>query len=1069
MNRKWHYRLIPKPSSLFGRRCYKTPIKICFILCLLPCSLWATPLTVIASSGLASLTGASSIQVKGSVTDAEGVAIVGAAIYVVDSKKGYMTDREGNFSFGVQIGSTLQISFLGYISQTIVADRENIKVVLQEDVQGLDEVVVVGYGTQLKKNLTGAIANISGTDVMTTKATNVTSSLAGKVAGVNIRQMSGQPGANDVQFNVRGFGTPLFIVDGVLRSSADAFSRLNPDDIEDISVLKDATASVYGIGAGNGVVIVTTKKGTNQRAKVSYSGLYGLTVPTGIPEMCNAAEWVELRNEAEINAGRNPMWSEEEFNKWQTGAPGYESTDWQDAVLNKTASQQQHMVSVKGGSDKSTYYVSFGYLNETGLFKNADDISYDQFNFRSNLSFDLRKNLKANINFGGSYDVRNSTAVPYASIISQAHSIPPIYKVYANDNPEYLNDVYPSNPVAYASSDRAGYSKYKGSGIQTTATLTYEAPFLKGLSGKVLFAYDYGTGRNTYVNKGYTVYSYSAAQDTYTPIPKNQPPNIGKSGSYNSLLNFQGSISYKNSFGNHNVDGTVVWEVMERKGEWYGLSREYDVYTNDTIDQANRLESKENSGSDNSSRNLSLITRVHYDFAGKYLFDFASRYDGSWRYAPHQRWGFFPNVSIGWRVSEEPFIKNNIGDIITNLKFRASYGQMGEDVGNPFQWIPGYVIGTGSGFIFNPGENTQGAAPPILVNDRMTWVKVHTYDIGVDLSLWNGLLGVEFDIYKRERKGQLSYRNTSVPWYFGQTLPQENLNSDRYMGLDLTISSHKKFNEVTLGVRAIMNYSRSKGLYREQNAYNTAYSNWWGNRAYRLTGRRSTYELVGRFQNMEEIYHAANHDPSYGGTKRMLPGDFIYRDTNSDGFITDADKRDRRFWNSTPKFHYGLNIDLSWKNFDINILFNGSMMYSLRYDGVYTTMLGTDGSGNAPKYMLNRWHRADPYDVNSEWIAGKWPAIRKTSDVTSIYNDSSFWIKKGDYLRLKSVEIGYTLPTRFLKKINIEHARVFINGYNLLTICNSFLKPFDPEKGDGGSTYGYPLSRLFNIGLNITF
>ena len=1012
---------------------------------------------------------AKSVLVKGTVIDEAGNPVVGAAVFSSKVRKGVVTDLDGKFEISAPKGAELEVSILGYKTEHIVISSPEITVVLEEDALQMDASVVIGYGTQLKKNLTGAVASISGDNVLTTKATNVSSSLAGKVAGVNIRQMSGQPGSNDINFNIRGLGTPLFVIDGVLRSNSDDFSRLNPDDIENISILKDATASVYGIGSGNGVVIVTTKKGSRQKAKVSYSGIFGVTAPTGIPEMCNAAEWVMLRNEAEVNAGRNPMWTKEEFDKWQAGVPGYESTDWVDAIIRKTAMQHQHMLSVNGGTERVSYYVSFGYLNETGLFKNADDISYNQYNFRSNLSFKLADWLTADVNISGRFDERNSTAVDYATIMANATQIPPIYKIYANDNPEYLNDAYPSNPVAYASSERAGYSKFLADGLQTTTSLTFDAPWVKGLTAKALFAYDIGNSRSTTVNKGYYVYSYSAENDTYTAVPKNQPPKISKSGTYSALMDFQGSISYKNSFGRHNVEATAVWEMIERKQEWYGLSREYDVYTNDTIDQANNLNSKENSGSDAQYRNLSLITRIHYDYKGKYLIDLASRYDGSWRYAPGKRWGFFPSVSIGWRLSEEPFIKDNIGNVLTNFKIRASYGQSGEDTGNAFQWIPGYTIGSGLGYIFEPGKTTQGAASPILVNDNMTWVKIHSYDIGFEAALWDGLLGIEFDWYQRDRTGLLANRITSIPWYFGQTLPQENLNSDRVMGLDLTLSSQKKFGDFSYGVKAIINYARDMNLYIEQMPFNHAFGNWWSNSEWRMEGYASTYKIIGRFQNMEEIYHAPIHNASYGGHHNMLPGDFIYQDTNEDGIITNEDKRGYDFWNSSPNLNYGLTIDFAWKNLDLNILFQGAALYSLKYEGVYTTMLGIDGAHNAPKYMLDRWHRADPYDPDSEWIPGEWPAVRRSSDVSAVYNDSEFWRKKGDYLRLKSVEIGYTLPKSVLRKLKIERARIYLNGYNLFTICDPFLKPFDPEKGDGGYTYSYPLSRIFNIGLNITF
>ena len=615
---------------------------------------------------------------------------------------------------------------------------------------GIGEVVAIGYGSKKKESLTSAISNIQSDEITTTTHSSLAQALEGKVSGLQIRQNTGEPGSYDTRINVRGFGTPLFIVDGVAREGSGGFQRLNPEDIESISILKDAAAAIYGLRAANGVIIVTTKKGQQGKTKFNYHGVFGVQSPTDVPKMATAAQYVEMVNRARVFSGLGPAYTEEEVQNYKNGVPGFEGTNWYDETFKKEAFQQQHNFSATGGNESVTYFTSLGWVQDNGLLK-SNDIGYDKYTFRTNLTAQLTNDLKLDLQLSGLYDKKESPGESFYMIFKATRTGDPTAKPYANGNPDFPSLLMPSNqnPIAMSERDISGFNEQVNKWFRSTAVLTYDVPFVKGLSLIGRYSYDSNNYMGKSLNRSYDLYDYDAETDLYTGYTQQSPDRISNNWSDYNLLNYQTQIAYDGSFAEkHNVSATLVYEQQKTFERWAWLQREYDFFTNDQIDQGS-LNNQQTSGNERERGSRSIIGRFNYDFKGKYLIEYAFRYDGSYRYHPDYRWGFFPVVTAGWRVSEESFFQNAF-PVISNLKLRGSYGVVGEDAGDPFQYVEGFTTTGGGGYEFEDGVYQTGASAPPIVNPQLTWFESTITDIGFDLGMWRNAFSLEFDVYRKK-------------------------------------------------------------------------------------------------------------------------------------------------------------------------------------------------------------------------------------------------------------------------------------------------------------------------------
>lgn len=1023
---------------------------------------------------------AQSITVKGKVTDATGGPLAGAAVKVKGSPGGTSADNNGDFSISVPKGAWLIVSFIGFDAREVqVTNSKTLNVVLTDSGNSLGEVVVVGYGTQKKATLTGAVSSVSNAEIETTKTQNVQNMLTGKIPGLRVVQRTSEPGVFTNQFDIRGFGNPLIIIDGVPR---DNITRLDPNEIESISVLKDAAAAVYGVRAANGVVLVTTKKGKNGLPEITYSAYYGTQTPIGLPKPVGVIDRFTLFNEKTMHRVDGPVltYNDEDFAPYLNGTR--KSTDWYDLTMRDSAPQFQQNLSVSGssGDSKIDYFINLGYARQEGIWK-SNSLKYDRYNLRSNLNAQISKGLKASLKINGILENKMNPKIPSWQIFSQLWRAQPNETYYANNNPDYLYKPVFEHPVASSDSKISGYQKDQNSWLQSQFSLDYQVPYLDGLTARGMFSYDAKNNNFKDYRKSYNVYDYNAASNTYSPYNKNGPDQLLRRYSTNPSSLLQLSMNYVKSIKKHNINALVLYEEGTSSADnFFGqrdlaLPVEYLFAGKAAGQVANTLI---DGVSETATR--ALVGRVNYDFGGKYLAEFSFRYDGSSRFSKKKQFGFFPGGSIGWRISEESFMKENASlSFINNLKIRASYGIMGDDGNVRYQFLSGYDYpfngnreALPGGYVFDNGfVNAVGfrAVP----NPNLTWVEVKTSNIGLDAELWKGKLGITFEAFSRNRSGLLGNRLVTVPGSFGANMPQENLNSDQTRGVELSLTHKNKFRDLGYSISGNVGLTRTKIIYQELARAGNSQENWRNNKLNRYNDVWFGYGYIGQYQSFEQI--ATYNQFTNRGT---LPGDYIYEDWNGDGVIDDLDRHpiatainpnstsadgdDAR--HNYPLLNFGLNLAFDYKGFDLNLLFQGAAMSYVSYPEAFREPLAFDG--NALNMFMDRWHpldpKADPFNPANQWVKGYYAYTG-----TVIDENSRRAIQNGTYLRLKSAELGYSIPKTALKKIGIQGLRVYANGYNLFTITK--IRGLDPERPSELYGYVYPISRTLNFGTTISF
>ncbi len=1008
------------------------------------------------------------------VTDANG-PVIGATVMVVGTNNGDNTDVNGVVSLtNVPANAELEVSFVGYLTQVVpVNNRTAISVVLAEDAQAIEDVVVVGYGVQKKATLSGAVAAITSEDITQTKTNNVINNVQGKIPGLLIREQSGEPGEFNNMISIRGYGSPMIVIDGIARGDASDLAQLNSNDIESMSVLKDASAAIYGMGAANGVILVTTKQGQSGRTTVSYSGMASFKTPTAIEPTVDAYTYRVLQNEMNANDKMAPSFDQATLDAYKSGAEGYQDFDWYELFMKDWTINQQHNLTVRGGSDKVRFFTSVAYSDDQGLLK-SNIGWYKRTNIRNNLTAKLNDNLELQVGSSIRLDDRRQNREEfiwnYKTLLVNERGKG--WHTLANENHYSYLAPEGKNLAALIDPDVDGYNTTQNRRFENTATLTYNAPFLKGLSAQASVAYDFRTWEKQSLQKSYALYDYNT--DAF----------VSTFGSdwYSSQLTSnwrmytRGQINYNNKFGDHTVGATLVAEMDHYHNNWISGSRNYAMYTNPMLSQGDSSTAT-NDGNWEDTKTAAYIGRLNYDYKGKYMVEAMVRYDGSYRYAPGKRWATFPSVSAAWRLSEEPFIKDNTS-AIDNLKLRASYGETGSNTGDAYAWIAGY--GDSGSYTFDGTNVTTGMNSTSIVSDRLTWVTSQTMNVGIDFDLWGGKFGGSIDAFQRKNIGQLASRVQVIPDdLLGASFSQENLNSSKNFGFEFALTHRNNVSaDFSYSITGNFTYARSMNLHQESNTtYNTSYSEWTNGTENRYTGRQRLYTEAGQYETWEQIKEGALISTSVGNSY-LLPGSIMIEDLDGNGYIDGSD-RDYNHWATglNPAYQFGLNFTANYKSFDFSILFQGAAGHSIQWkiDDIW-------GYGRYPstyeKY-LDRWHVAnvgdDPYNPETQWIKGYWPALRNYDTYnggrTKDSQDTERQIVPGTYVRLKNIELGYTLPQSFSKAIGIQGGRVFVSAYNLFTISNKLLKGADPERIEGAWNAGltYPLMRTVSVGVNVNF
>lgn len=988
-------------------------------------------------------------KISGIVTDQNGVPIIGASVMEKGTKNGTITDINGNFSLDISNQSALTISSIGYTTLDFsVGTQKSVMIKMEEDVKILEPVVVIGYGTQKKVSLTGSVASTSGESVQKSSSFNISQSMAGRIPGMIVNNRSGEPGADAATIYIRGRSTlgdnsPLIIVDGI--ADRETLDRINPNDIESITVLKDASAAIYGARSANGVILVTTKRGKVGKPDVTFSFDMGLQSPTRVIEVCDAVTYAQIYNEVSSFEGSGAAYSNEEIQKFRDGSDPvlYPNTDWFKEIIKPVSVQSKYNISVNGGSEIVKYFVSAGVNIQDGIYNNGAT-KFSQLNIRSNIDVNVTKNFKIGFDLAPRIQWKN-----YSPFSSDGYGIFYITKrMKPTSQARYPNGYLApgTNPLVLVS-DIAGYNKSTLNRLNTTLTAQWDlSTVFQGLSVEGHVAYDNTSTFNKQWSKPWNYWNYIAASDIYeektsTYFPS---PRLYEIYTPTNSLTLNAIINYQRNFNNkHNVGVMLGFEQNKYRSDYFSTQR--DQYPSDAIDELFAGDADKNFMNNNGSASVnarqSYFGRATYDYKSKYLAQVIFRYDGSENFPKDKRWGLFPSISLGWRMSEEGFIKNNF-DFINNLKLRFSYGEQGNDRINAFQYLTSYSYTTNKQ-IFG-GLQQNGIVPGTIPNENVTWEVAKTYNLGLDGNLWGGKLGFEFELFKTNRTNILCTRNASIPTYTGLTnLPDENIGIVKNKGLELQLSHANKWNEFNYRISGNILYARNTVVYMDEVDYGEGHD--YMKLEGKPMGSQLLYQVIGLNKTAEDLTNNLQ-------MKGARLGDFIFLDADGNGIINSYD-RIRQDQTPVPEIVYGLTCEGSWKNFDFMVLFQGQARVS-QY--VYPQI--EPAVGNIEKYATeDRWTTDNPN--------GSRPRLSSTINNGSP-TPSTYYFYTASFLRIKNLEIGYTLPSKLIEHGGVKNMRVYIGGYNLLTF--SKLDFIDPE-ASSSEAQTYPQVRIINAGVKVTF
>lgn len=998
------------------------------------------------------------IRITGQVTDESQSPMPGVTILLKGTTISTITDPDGKYTIeATKAEDILVFSFMGYNAEEImVGNRSVVDVNLLPSLEELSEVIVVGYGSQKKVNVTGSVVAVDGDKLKETPVPNATQALAGRLPGVTVQLGSAEPGYDDATIRIRGASSnPLVIVDGVEMD----FSRLDPNDIESFSVLKDASAAIYGARAGNGVILVTTKKGKkSEKANVELSTSYGWQGSTVYPDYVDAAGYMELVNDYQPNT-----YSEDTINAYKTGRA--QSTDWYDATFRKSAPIKRTNVNITGGTEKIKYFMSYGNLNQESILR-SNDTKYKQNNIRSNITTSLTDRLDVSMDISYRDEHREYPGASLSSIMEKVGFSVPMYAATYPDasKPSYNGAGIAPNYVSKASV--TGYDKSNYRNLSASFTADYKVPYVDGLSAKVFYNYTTSDTKSKSLRKDHSYYTYDKVSGIYNEVVVADKSAISLSESFDraALRTAQFSLNYKKSFNDHNLNVMVLYENID--GESANFSaKKLGGFISTAIDQLDMSTTTDQTitGSADEDGRASYLGRINYDYAGKYLLEAMFRYDGSGRFDKDDRWGFFPAVTLGWRLSEEDFIKD-LG-FIDNFKLRGSVGKMGYDRmydenGNEvkFNYLTGYrIVKT---YAFN-GQTQKGIISKGLADENASWEKMTMYNFGYNLSLWNRLVYSEFDVFYRYRDGILGQRNQSLPSTFGATLPFVNLNSQKTKGFELMIGHENKFGDLRYWVEGNLSFARAKWDHYDEPVYADEDNRNRYQKSGKNVNRYLGIEALGIFTSQEEIDNwnvDQNGNLNDGINTDLKPGDIKYADYNGDGVINELDNHEIGK-SSIPELFYGINVGAEYKGIDFSMLWQGASNYNVMFtDEAQRPFL----NGATPLDMFT-----DRWTEENNNANARFPRTCGPSGNSNNYKTSTFWLQDGSYIRLKNVTLGYSFNPTLLQKVKIDKVRVYFSGINLVTFTDVY--PYDPETPDKARGWDYPQQRTYMFGAVLNF
>ena len=1004
--------------------------------------------------------------IKGKVSDSKGITLPGVTVKLEGaSTQTTATDANGNYSFpNVPAGSyTLSFTYLGFTRTTrevTLTERQErlVDVSMIEEAGKLDEVIVVGYGTQKKLTVTGAIVSIGSEELIKSPNASVANTLAGRVTGVTTVQYSGRPGGDDPVSYIRGIGSltsaasaPLTLVDGVERP----FTQLDPNEIESVSVLKDASATaVFGVRGANGVIIVTTKRGVEGAPKISFTATSGFQMPSRLPVFADSYTHAKMYTEAQLNDNPNAVlkFSVAATEAFRTNSDPviYPNINWIDYILKPAAFQTQENINISGGTKTVKYFVSLGYLKQDGLFKIFDlvdnnNYGYNRYNYRANLDIDVTKTTKLSLTTGGRSEVRNEPLAdePQFSIWRNIYFSQPYRGIGIVDGKHIQSD------TRYIPGEaRDALNGYYGKGFQNTLTnpLNFDLNVnqkldvvTKGLSFKIKGSYNGSYNFTKVRNSSRALYLANYLHDLNPAAPDDKTVVYKKIGE-------DGILGYSESFG--------------KSRDWYletafSYDRIFDAHHLTGLLLYNQSKSFYPSVNIDIPRGyLGLAGRVTYDYKSKYLLDLNMGYNGSENFAPGRRFGLFPAISMGWVLSEENFMKNI--PIIDYLKLRGSYGIVGNDkIGNSrFLYLPDSYSPNSGGYSFgiNVPQNQVAAAEGRVGNPLVTWEKSRKQDIGIELNMLNGKIGIVADYFFEYRKNILTTRQT-VPGIVGVSLPAVNIGVVENQGYELQFKWRDKIGDFGYSISPNMSFARNKVLFMDEIPQKESYLLRTGNRVNQPFG----YVFDG-YWTKEDVTNIANFPNANYSAK---PGDLRYKDLNSDGVIN-VDDRMAIGYPDYPEYVFGLTTEMNYKGFDLHMLWTGVTNASRAFQGSFQRPFGPTYGFGLMQYMADgRW---TPETAST--------ATYPSMSFLGIENNvkySDFWLRDAAYARLKNIELGYSFNDAnsiFLKRLGISRLRIYTNGYDLLTFDR--LKVIDPESVPTENAQ-YPLMKIYNFGLNVTF